>query len=1319
MSTLDDLVKKYGSSSTPAKKKKNTSTTGLDGLYNKLGLETPEYSYSNPYESDPYALAVDEAYNRVNNNNLLTSNEDRRQLSAREKYAQRDNESNRQRNSYSLELPKPTAQKDTSRIGDLEDSLIEQKKYGKESKQKKESLSNSWKPYATETRDERDARVRQRYKDEQRIRELEDILAGNSHIEQPKSVNDVGALEDSLIQNKKYGAPIEIAEQPKSIDLERERAIEYTNAGNELYDLKQKIAKEDAQIEERNRLKKMEQYYDLLNNSDFQQKSAYSPTGGKADNPMAKIRGYQDYAFDFILYDAINGNRDAYDALRYVNSPAYQPEWADYNSEQTQELTESEKRIFNYIYKTQGKKAATEYYNLLQPELEKRAAETELNKWRQEARQAPVGAAIASALMAPARALEYPLQLIDYAATGKINQYSPNSSASRIRNAVSETITEGWGKVGSFAYQTGMSMVDFLINLGMGAAIGGGVGALGENATLLLMGSAAAADETVAKKQAGYDDKRAFILGAIAGAAETVTERIGFDALFKTDILKNGAKGFASYLLRNAASEGAEEGLSDIINGFADDMYDAFASQSESEWKRTIRALKEAHPDYSDSRLFGIALAQRAEELGLDIAGGMVSGIAMAGGMSAINAIGNDIGTRNTGKEIRAVGDDVVQSAIAEGLERKPDTQSYKLATALNEKLQRGEQLTNKEIGQLYQANVEAINAENAETDAKKLQLPTVEERSTAQSAARNNQNLYLQEEAQRNILEARQTAQTSENVSDAESNATLATQENATETRTAPESIAETKRLQLPTVKENNNVRGENDLRNGSERHNGENTSQQVRAVEESAGRNPRRQTLGYAKDVGISNLKTEGKAVSTYEMTGSGSKTDAHYLITGGETESLKRARAMSEAAGYKLVPYIGDNLHTLNSATNKESSDRAMIDLKNKVIYARADHPHFVIDQLVRHELGHDIVKQGKINVAQVVKQMQSIIKDRAAMKRSLDWLLSEYRQRYNSDDAYKNTGDAYADAYAGSGMTNEEIWEEIVCDALGDMNAFAGDRTMTDSTRGIVDQYLAEIKNQAEAQQTRAPPGELSQDVINDIQHDRPIDTADEVKASREFDSKYQEKAEKKNKSLGFVAEDIMVKAGKQRAQVKEWLDAIADKLPPDVLGNTWITDQSYGGTEELTTVCIRSIGAHMLMDAIADKLGRPLNVIETTRISQAIFDYTDKPECLYCYVAMDRKAYREYLGSYIEERDAFIKDIKDGKPAGIKSGKVDPDSAYGRFLGDRKNTSNMQDRAKLWLNTYNSGAEFITAKDLANTENLMSAAERNSNAEKQV
>lgn len=200
------------------------------------------------------------------------------------------------------------------------------------------------------------------------------------------------------------------------------------------------------------------------------------------------------------------------------------------------------------------------------------------------------------------------------------------------------------------------------------------------------------------------------------------------------------------------------------------------------------------------------------------------------------------------------------------------------------------------------------------------------------------------------------------------------------------------------------------------------------------------------------------------------------------------------------------------------------------------------------------------------------------------------------------------------------------------------------------------------------------------------------------------------------------------ARQQRQEIYDFMMKNVDrlKLPEDIEGNTAIKNSSYDITEENTTVCIRSMAADALCDAVAEHLGRPLTVQETLRVSQDLMNYTDEPECVYCYVATDRRAYREFLGSYHKQMQDAI--------AAIKEGKLDTNtytaeqfkrmteeqkgnSLYWKFLNGRKPTPNMQRRFEMWKRVAKDG-KMISAKDLA-SEKMMQIAMRDPELAAQV
>ena len=214
-------------------------------------------------------------------------------------------------------------------------------------------------------------------------------------------------------------------------------------------------------------------------------------------------------------------------------------------------------------------------------------------------------------------------------------------------------------------------------------------------------------------------------------------------------------------------------------------------------------------------------------------------------------------------------------------------------------------------------------------------------------------------------------------------------------------------------------------------------------------------------------------------------------------------------------------------------------------------------------------------------------------------------------------------------------------------------------------------------------------------------DTLMNPTQEAAFSLRDNEKFQENAEKKNEALGLVPVNVMRSAAEARSQIAEIMrdpklrDAL--NLPDDFSGKTYFPDGAYNGTEENTTVCPRSMGADELLDAVSELLGRPLTVDECINISQFMAGTELRPECEYCYVATDRKAYREFLGKYIEQRDEVVRRMEGGMS--------DADN-YKEFLGERKDTKNMRSRFDLWVKTARSGGQMMQASDLANVNKLM-------------
>ena len=451
------------------------------------------------------------------------------------------------------------------------------------------------------------------------------------------------------------------------------------------------------------------EYAALAEKPDFAEKSQYKSTANGQEKFNAWSGTYSNSGFDDIAYDYINRNEEAR-SRQMLSDIQSNASLLGLDNSERREMTDDEIATYNYLYAQDSAngdaehKNAYAYIDYLTSDLNYRQRAKAEEEWAAYAKEHPVGSSAFSVLESPLKGLSYLGQAADYLSDGEIdqnagyNKFSYINSA--IRNEVNTIVEDNWGGVGSFAYQTGMSMGDFLLN----TAITGGNQAL----SLAIMGTGAAADATISAKDRGLSDDQAFALGTIAGAAEIITEKVSLDALLDKTALTKSAMG---YFLKNTLAEGSEEVGSDIINLVAD----VLISKDKSEWQTSIDAYEAE--GMTEKEAFWRAVRDQAENMGLDFLGGAVSGGVMSGAGIAINAGLNEYGARRTGAEFQAMGDDVVQATIQEGLASDPSTQSYKLAVQLQQKLDAGQTLTNAEIGRLYQANVQAIDAEDGSGD--------------------------------------------------------------------------------------------------------------------------------------------------------------------------------------------------------------------------------------------------------------------------------------------------------------------------------------------------------------------------------------------------------------------------------------------------------------------------------------------------------------------------------------------------------------------------------------------------------------------------
>ncbi len=527
---------------------------------------------------------------------------------------------------------------------------------------------------------------------------------------------ELATLDAEIEQLKKDKALLGLAEGLNRVD-----AISYQIPGQE-DDLNGQAAQRLQELVQVRNLLQEElewsqhyRYSDLMQNEDFARNSRYASTANGLAPELNGLTGtYSQTGFDDLTYDYINRNEDAR-GKAMVNAIGDNTALLGLDKSYLEKMTDDEIATFNYLYATQGPDAAYEYTAYLTKDLNRRQREEMDAYWAKYAEEKPIESSLFSVLTSPLKGLSYLGQAADLAGTGKIDENAGYNKFAHVPNAIRGTVAETieksgkWGKVGSFAYQTGLSMADFLFAT---AASGGNSGL-----AMTIMGTGAAADTTLAAKERGVDDEKAMWLGAVAGFAEALTEKVSIETLLDPKLLKDGTW---KYIVKNAMTEGAEEGASDLINLLADILI----AGDQSEWQQTIQA--HIADGKTEQEAFRETLKDQMLTVGLDMLGGAISGGVMSGGNAAVqnrynNLISKDYDLKNaTAEDARAI--------IESGLESDPETESYQMAEQLQKKLDAGTIPTADELARLTWANEQAIQAEEADGMPDGLQLRAMDE---------------------------------------------------------------------------------------------------------------------------------------------------------------------------------------------------------------------------------------------------------------------------------------------------------------------------------------------------------------------------------------------------------------------------------------------------------------------------------------------------------------------------------------------------------------------------------------------------------------
>lgn len=748
----------------------------------------------------------------------------------------------------------------------------------------------------------------------------EQYSAWRSTIRSQDAIQQDIAATDAAIQ--------ELTSQRNNLNRQKSNANRYRGIGLE-EGADEKIKSLDAQVEDLEATKTLLQeelewsqyfrYADLTQAEDFAELSQYRSTANGQEPEFNAWSGmYTETGFDDINYDIINRNEEAM-GHQMVNDIQTNASFLGLDNSERKQMTDEEIAIFNYLYAQDTARGDTEhstaygYIDYLTGDLNYRQRQADEQAWAEYARESPVASSVFSVITSPLKGLSYLGQAADYLEDREIDQNAGYNKFSYMNSAIRDEVTgiveDKWGGVGSFAYNTGMSMADFLFD----TAVSGGNQAV----ALAIMGTGAAADTTIDAKDRGLSDDQAFALGTIAGAAEIITEKVSLDRLFNAD----WEKGALKYILGNAFTEGSEEVASDTINLFADILI----AKDKSEWQTSIDAYMEQ--GMTKEEAMGKAVADQAAQMGLDFLGGAISGGVMSGGAS----VGNAVSTYNTGRALNRMNleESDLQAIIQEGLASDPSTRSYQEAVRLQQQMEQGRQPGTYQLGSLYRANIRAIDAEQQGAELLQRARQELDGRGsvsngTARSILENvNAVNTLTAQSGLNLTDGMSQRQRREAVKQAISNFSPNAE---TDVETGSDTGVQTEGVVLPTAE-------------GLE-----NQNQQAAEVQAD-------EAVDTGTEPGV--LPTAEQMELQQRMAQASTDLERSGIQAGAREENIQAVQRLSDTLGRNIRFYDGGT----RSAGDPSSAANGYYDLDEDTIYvnSRSRNP---VAQIVSHELTHSV-------------------------------------------------------------------------------------------------------------------------------------------------------------------------------------------------------------------------------------------------------------------------------------------------------------------------------------------------------------------------
>lgn len=286
-------------------------------------------------------------------------------------------------------------------------------------------------------------------------------------------------------------------------------------------------------------------------------------------------------------------------------------------------MTDKEAAVYKY-YRDRGQvEKAQAYLDALEMDVNQRAAMQKREDAKKLAEESTAAALYARAVGNIGQAAGAVYAAAMEGADKPVDPYHPLMGGVHMNEGLAEGLMGDSTGAEKFAKEAGLAVFDW----GTQAATLGPL-------TPYVMAAGAAAGNTKEALERGGTTDEAVMYGLAGGAAEAITEKLGYDRLFELGKItknKGAVSTFLKSLLPQAASEGAEEATSEIANLLADTLI----MGDNSQMKQIAQTAMESGA--TESEAVKTALMEGIKQVGYSGAVGAASGGVIAGGIGGLS----------------------------------------------------------------------------------------------------------------------------------------------------------------------------------------------------------------------------------------------------------------------------------------------------------------------------------------------------------------------------------------------------------------------------------------------------------------------------------------------------------------------------------------------------------------------------------------------------------------------------------------------------------------------------------------------------------